>query len=58
MKKSRKKGTFTGLALKVRCPFVNNRNRLILRSGRKKKLYKKQKGSFFDDSWLKELIER
>ena len=55
MKKSRKKGTFTGLALKVRCPFVNKRNQLMLGSGRKKKL--KQRGDFFYQSWLKELIE-
>ena len=55
MKKSRKKRTFSGFGLKVRRPFVNKRNRLMLGSARKKKL--KQKGGFFDQSWLKKLIE-
>ena len=55
MKKSRKKRTFSGFGLKVRRPFVNKRNRLMLGSGRKKKL--KQRGGSFDQSWLKELIE-
>ena len=48
MKKSRKKRTFSGFGLKVRRPFANKRNRLMLGSGRKKKL--KQKGGFFDQS--------
>ena len=55
MKKSRKKRTFSGFGLKVRRPFVNKRNRLMLGSGRKKKL--KQKGGFFHQGGLKELIE-
>ena len=55
MKKSRKKRTFSGFGLKVRRPFVNKRNRLMLGSGRKKKL--KQRGGFFYQSWLKELID-
>ena len=51
MKKSRKKHTFSGFGLKVRRPFVNKRNQLMLGSGRKKKL--KQRGGFF----LSELVK-
>ena len=52
MKKSRKKRTFSGFGLKVRRPFVNKRNRLMLGSARNQET--KTKRWFF----LSELVKK